>query len=164
MLVAACKLRFLPVTTRHVNAMLGWPWALLFLNVFLQTHHGMIVQEGDEFMRMRQLLQEATDQATAAPPSEATMDPPPGSVRQSVRPHAPTPLGAPANITVVNTPQELQRALGNGAVDVEIRSHMDMRSLSLAANPLIRGVETAVNPKRLALLYSGNPLRSIRVC
>ena len=101
----------------------------------------------------------------AALPPASTADPP--AATQAAE--APVPDGLQleipaANITVVRTAGELQRAALAGAQDIEIRAHLDLRSLELAANPLFDGIETAINRKRLALLYASPPLRSIRVC
>lgn len=71
---------------------------------------------------------------------------------------------APANITVVNTAPELQQAMLNDAVDIEIRSHLDMRLLKRLNNPAIVGPTEDDASKKLALLYASTPLRSIRVC
>ena len=116
------------------------------------------------------------DMAAAAPTAPAPRAaPPPTSTDDSDVPDATQATDAPApgapqlfipaaSITVVRTAAQLQRAALAGAQDIEIRAHLDLRSLERAANPLIEGVETAVNPKRLALLYASPPLRSIRVC
>ena len=71
---------------------------------------------------------------------------------------------APADILEVNTAQELQDAVFAGISDIEIRAHMDLRSLARVENPAIEGRETESNPKRLGLLYASGTLRSIRVC
>lgn len=117
------------------------------------------MQEAEEILKLRQLLQDDVDRDTVVGPAAAVA--PDASATDIQDP--PTPLGAPPNITIVNTPLELRKALKNGAVDIEIRSHMDMRSLKLDSNPMIQGVETAINRKKLALLYAQQPLRSIRV-
>lgn len=51
----------------------------------------------------------------------------------------------------------------SGAQDVEIRSHLDLRSLPAVHNSAILGVETEDHPKRFALLYTSPPFRSMRV-
>lgn len=101
----------------------------------------------------------------SAPPRTSTPDRP-GTTQAAEAPAPAVPqLVIPAaNVTVVRTAAELQRAALDGARDIEIRAHLDLRSLKLAANPAIHGQETAVNRKRLALLYASPPLRSIRVC
>lgn len=139
----------------------------------------MQLQDVDDLIELRQLLQNEADEEAAAVPGAAGGPAPvvaepqsgPAPALAAIQPQATAPLPpsdvtpstAPANVTVVTTPKDLQRALLDGAVDVEIRAHLDMRSLSLAANPKIQGVETQINRKKLALLYSYNPLRSIRV-
>eukprot|EP00892_Ulva_mutabilis_P004162 jgi/Ulvmu1/2117/UM127_0002.1 len=88
--------------------------------------------------------------APSAPPSQA--EPPTASPAQHTLP----------TITVVRTAAQLQQASVSGAMDIEIRAHIDMRSLTLAPNPQIQGEATANNPRRLALLYAPRSLRSIR--
>lgn len=66
-----------------------------------------------------------------------------------------------ANITVVRTAEELQAATLRGATDIEIRSHVDLRSLSKGPNPAVHELKSG---RYLALLYASTPLRSIRVC
>ena len=78
-------------------------------------------------------------------------------------PESPHLLIPPANITIVTTAEELQEATIAGAQDIEIRSHLDLRTLKRVPTPLIDGPETHDNRKRLALLYASPPLRSIRV-
>eukprot|EP00892_Ulva_mutabilis_P000954 jgi/Ulvmu1/1085/UM106_0001.1 len=92
----------------------------------------------------------------ASVPTAARRPPPPPPPAQ------PLQAAAPPNITVVRTAAELQQASLSGAMDIEIRTHIDMRSLELALNPMIQGAESLTNPRRLALLYASLPLRSIR--
>lgn len=112
----------------------------------------------------RHLLQNDGAEAAADAPAAVAASPPPPARRPPQHPNVTvTPQGAPPNITVVNTADELQRALLSAAVDIEIRSHLDLRPIALAPNPMIQGLETANNRKRIALLYATPPLRSIRV-
>lgn len=67
-----------------------------------------------------------------------------------------------ANITVVQTAIELQQACLTGAVDIEIRAHLDLRGLIRPPNPGVAGAGKYDFGTR-ALLYSSSPLRSIRV-
>ena len=70
---------------------------------------------------------------------------------------------APANITVVTSAKQLQQAALAQAEDIEIRAHLDLRTLHRVVNPDIRGMEALSNSKRLALLYGTRQLRSVRV-
>ena len=115
----------------------------------------------------------STHGAASAPGQGLRLPQPPSPASPLAAAAAPSPealaqdagdaVVGPANITVVTTPGELQAASLAGAQDIEIRSHLDLRSLKLAKNPAITGNETENNPKRLALLYASPPLRSIRV-
>lgn len=81
----------------------------------------------------------------------------------SSRPSHPPPAPAPdpvlrlptANVSIVNSAQELQHAAENGATDIEIQSHLDLSSLE-------RGKANAPGVKDVSLLYS-DTVRSIRV-
>ena len=110
--------------------------------------------------RLRQTPGNQGDADGAIAPAPGIQDAPLSDVPATVDPPDP---GAPANITIVRTAQDLQRATATGAVDIEIRAHLDLRSLSRTLNPAIPGSETFQNPKRNALLYAQSPLRSIRV-
>ena len=70
---------------------------------------------------------------------------------------------APADVTIVRGPNELQQAVLSGAVDIEIRDHLDLRSVPREMNPAVQDSGDAHYRKRFALLYAGHPLRSIRV-
>ena len=99
----------------------------------------------------------------ALPPA-STADPP--AATQAAEAPAPDGLQLEipaANITVVRTAAELQRAALAGVQDIEIRAHLDLRSLKRDANPAMRD-ENSLHSNRLALLYASPPLRSIRVC
>ena len=110
---------------------------------------------------------------TVAQASRPSRPPPPPSPSAPVHktaaapgapaPQAPHRIIPPANITIVTTAEELQEASLAGAQDIEIRRHIDLRTLTTVPNPSIGGVEAVTNPKRLALLYASPPLRSIRV-
>ena len=76
---------------------------------------------------------------------------------------APT-IGAPANITVVRTAEELQQATLTGAVDIEIWAHLDLRGLRRTSNPEIDLHTAAIGSRSASALLYGEPtLRSIRV-
>ena len=97
-------------------------------------------------------------QGSSPGPGPAPPAPPPPDVDE--------PFIPPANVAVVTTAAELQRVNLAGALDIEIRSHLDLRNLSRVENPgLLPGEETARNIKSIALLYSSPqaPARSIRV-
>ena len=72
----------------------------------------------------------------------------------------------PADVAVVHTPSELQAAITNGRRDIEIRSHLDLRSLPLQQNP-IDAIRSQSNIRLAgtfsALAYLTWPTRSIRV-
>lgn len=72
-------------------------------------------------------------------------------------------IAAPANIILVTSAEQLQKATLAQAEDIEIRAHLDLHALSLAENPDIGGPESENNRKRLALLYARRRLRSLRV-
>jgi len=132
---------------------------LINVAAFEIQHHCLMQDVGSS----RQLMQNNgngtdVDVVSAPAPAPATAGSP-----TSTSPAPSLPEGAPANITIVHTPKQLQNAIKQGAVDVEIRSHLDLRELELGFNPVINGLETQNNRKRLAVLYSGPPLRSIRV-
>lgn len=67
----------------------------------------------------------------------------------------------PSNVTVVRTAGDLQRATLTGALDIEIRTHLDLRTLAPADNPELQGAGEAAQAS--ALLYVASTLRSIRV-
>lgn len=73
----------------------------------------------------------------------------------------------PDNITSVHTPEELQRALSAGvlAQDIEIRAHLDLRTLPLQHNPYLwGGNDRAGKPATSShIAYLSAPTRSIRV-
>lgn len=104
------------------------------------------------------------------PAAEANMTlqhpppPPPHPPLKSSSPDAEEGLliAAP-KITVVTSARQLQQAALAGAVDIVIKAHLDLRTLSLAPNPDILGAETQTNRKRLALLYGTRQMRSLRV-
>lgn len=73
-----------------------------------------------------------------------------------------------APITAVYTPNELQQALSAGvlAQDIEIRAHLDLRTLRLAENPYLwgRGNDRAGKAATSShIAYISAPTRSIRV-
>ena len=87
----------------------------------------------------------------------------PALTEEAMAPEAAAPPIQPANITVVTTPAELVKATLDGAVDIVISSHLDLRGLSVLPNPGITVAESPGKPTRLALMYADLPLRSIRV-
>ena len=124
-------------------------------------------------------------------PQEAQPPPPPPAGESPLSDLTPG-QPAPANITIVQTAMELQQACLTGAVDIEIRAHLDLRGLVRPLNPVFSHTSTASDgaypeygenadyddytdyhedvvygdisqTRRLALLYSSKPLRSIRV-
>lgn len=111
----------------------------------------------------------APEQPSEHLPPRATHPPQPGQPppphAEAAHMHAPAPRALPAvaprNITEVYTAEELQRATLRGALDVEIRTHLDLRAMRPAHNPEMPtdgGSDGAAS-----LLFSTSPLRSIRV-
>ena len=127
------------------------------------------VQEADRMQHPRRLYQAPSNEVDAS----GAVAPEPGilgpddalfsDAPTAVDPPDPDETGAAANVTIVLSAQDLQRATATGAVDIEIRAHLDLRGLWRRLNPAIPGHETWQNPKRNALLYAQSPLRSIRV-
>ena len=116
--------------------------------------------------RLHQAFQNEVDAGAAVAPVPEFQGPDdavPSDVLMAFDSPNPVETGAPANITIVRLVLDLQRATATGAVDIEIRAHLDLRGLSRTLNPAIPGPETFQNPKRNALLYAQSPLRSIRV-
>lgn len=73
------------------------------------------------------------------------------------------PIGT---VTAVTTAEGLQNAFAASARDVEIRSHLDMRSLARLSNPDIHPAIAEHNngvSAKLAMLYARPPMRSMRV-
>ena len=76
---------------------------------------------------------------------------------------APQPAGAP-NVTVVWTAEELQRGVQDGARDIEIRAHLDMRKLRSVPHAGVQSDSPiATTGGHVALLHASSTLRSIRV-
>ena len=69
----------------------------------------------------------------------------------------------PANVTIVRTAEELQQATLRGAIDIEIRDHIDLSTLNLAFDPTGEFKGTVRMYGKSSLLYSYSPMRSIRV-
>lgn len=106
------------------------------------------------------------------PMPEPLAVPPPAS-RTATRP----PLQLkPARVTVVRTATELQEAAADGAVDIEIRRHLDFRELRAGPNPLLAdaafsfygigdggGDVTVGGFRDRFLVFALPPTRSIRV-
>lgn len=73
----------------------------------------------------------------------------------------------PAEVTVVNSPAELQAAIADGKRDIEIHSHLDLRNLPLKHNPNTRASPFSRGPDRKVintdLAFLSWPTRSIRV-
>eukprot|EP00892_Ulva_mutabilis_P010359 jgi/Ulvmu1/7696/UM038_0128.1 len=113
--------------------------------------------------------------ATALPPVAVVPSaalPVPGRGRSG---REPAGWGAPAagaargrahvNITVVRTPTELQHASLSGAQDIEVREHLDLRSLARQINPVRQASAVEILSETLlnfTLLYSDARTRSIR--
>eukprot|EP00892_Ulva_mutabilis_P004163 jgi/Ulvmu1/2118/UM127_0003.1 len=110
---------------------------------------------------------------TGAPgDAAAARAPAAGSQQATVPPPAPTPFPggglvlAPPNITIVRTAQQLQQAIAQRALDIEIRAHLDLTPLfesrpPLPDTPVERLFRTAlIDP--LALLEVDFEARSIR--
>lgn len=116
------------------------------------------------------------------PPPPGTALPPPAPLVASDTPTTRTALQTPlqppgAIITVVRNATELQEAVGGGAVDIEIRSHLDFRVLRAGPPPQpgeyasVSGAEFEVRQdehlsgaaEERFLLFAVPPTRSIRV-
>ena len=67
----------------------------------------------------------------------------------------------PTDIQVVHTAEDLQSAVSS-ARNIEIRAHLDLRTLSRVANPQVLDAE-GIRDRDVALLYAYPPLKSIRV-
>eukprot|EP00892_Ulva_mutabilis_P004151 jgi/Ulvmu1/2107/UM125_0011.1 len=100
--------------------------------------------------------------SSQAPQPTPLQPPPPASLPQPAPPREdPAPI-LPANVTVVRTAGQLQRTMLRGAVDIEIREHLNLRNLTRPPNPAMPGQDTFQNRKHLALMYASSPQRSIR--
>eukprot|EP00892_Ulva_mutabilis_P004148 jgi/Ulvmu1/2104/UM125_0008.1 len=118
----------------------------------------------------RSLLQNSGQQAAsptgvAAPASSSSAQEPAGSPMGTSAPPAPTQLPAAlAAITPVGTAKELQTATRQPAQDIEIRAHLDLRSLQRSDNRELQVLLEPTDPdsNKLALTYAFPPLRSIR--
>lgn len=93
-------------------------------------------------------------------PAAAPQPPPQHSAHH---PHSHPHSHPPANITVVRTARELQEASLRGALDIEIRAHLDLRTLDLAQDPSGLFSGTVQEFGRRSLLYADLSMRSIRV-
>lgn len=110
-------------------------------------------------------LQQAPTAAARAP---LLAPPGPGaSASGSSAAAAPIVAGSTGAREVVGvfTAQALQQELLAGTPNIEVRSHLDLRSLPIPANPDIPSTSSpaANNPRRFALLYARESLESLRV-
>lgn len=101
--------------------------------------------------------------AQHAPTAQAPRPLPPDAAALHV--HAPAqralPAIAPREVAVVYTAEELQGATLSGALDVEIRAHLDLRAVRPARSPEMPAAEAS--GMAAALLHTTSPFRSIRV-
>lgn len=84
-------------------------------------------------------------------------------MQRATPPPPPALTAAPAPVVAVETAAELVLAAAATAQDIEIRSHLDLRSLERQDNPEFRGQPTDLVPHRHALLYARKGMRSMRV-
>ena len=69
----------------------------------------------------------------------------------------------PADITAVHTAQELVDAMANSARDIEIRAHLDLRTIPLQANPGFPFRDADYEVVATDLAFIRWPTRSVRV-
>ena len=66
-------------------------------------------------------------------------------------------------VTPVRTAEGLREALREGAADIEIREHLDLRGLDVDDNPDVGPISDDKLPYLKALMYASGQTRSIRV-
>lgn len=110
-----------------------------------------------------ELLLCVQDGAPLTPNNRELMQAQNTSAAEPSQPSTPSPAMLPslpeAKVTVVTTAAELLDASTATAQDIEIRAHLDLRSLVRVQNPALP--PTAL---RLAIINAISPMRSMRVC
>lgn len=105
------------------------------------------VQDGAPLIPNNRELMQAQNTSAAAPGQPATPSP------------ATLPSLPDATVNVVTTADELLAASTATAQDIEIRAHLDLRSLVRVQNPALPPTAS-----RLAIINALSPMRSMRVC
>lgn len=130
--------------------------------VRMQASAERALQQSDATVDHRRLRATSAEmEASHAPPRPPPPPPPPPA---SAPPFAVAFKVRDAHAVPVRTAQQLQDQVAGGARDIEIRSHLDLRTLSMLANPASNGRGGEQHSQRRALLYADAPLRTIRVC